>query len=176
VARDDGGFRATLDFGLVTHPTLGAPPRDLRAGYPAAAERLTVNRARLGGRALEVAVDRDPTIRDRHGELGMRRLLRDTEPMIDRLALALAANDPGAVAAWADWVVPLYRRRKVPMDDLVQLCEGLRLAVAAVLGPAELEAANAALDEAIRVLRWNRRIAGDARKRNRLLTFLYRGA
>lgn len=160
----------------MTHPSLGAPPRDLRAGFPAAAERLGRHRRRLGARALEVALDRDPSIAERHGELGLRKLLRDTEAMLERLAIAVAADDRLAFAQWADWVAPLYRRRRVPMDDLIHLSEGLRLAVAGVLAPDELRPAEEAIDEAIRVLRWNRRIAGDARKRNRLLAAIYKGA
>jgi hypothetical protein len=133
-------------------------------------------RRRIGARALEVALERDPSLVDRHGELGVRKLLRDTEPMIDRLAMAVAANDVNALAAWADWVAPLYRRRKVPMDDLIHLSEGLRLAAGSVLEPDELAVANEAIDEAVKVLRWNRRIAGDARRRNRILAAIYKGA
>jgi hypothetical protein len=62
------------------------------------------------------------------------------------------------------------------MDDLILLCEGLRLAVPAVLAPDERTIADVALDEAVRVFRWHRRLAGDARKRNRLLAALYKGA
>ncbi len=113
---------------------------------------------------------------ERHGELGLRKLLRDTEPMIERLAVALETGDRMAYAAWADWVAPLYRRRRVPMDDLVHIAEGLRRGVAAGLAPDEARIADEAIDEAIRVFRWNRRIAGDARKRNRILAALYRGA
>ncbi len=160
----------------MSHPTLGRPPPDLRAGHPDAAVRLRREQARLGQRALEIAIERDPSMRERHGELGLRKLLRDTEALIDRLAIAVAARDRMAVAAWADWVSIAYRRRAVPMDDLVHLCEGLRLAVASVLAPEEQGLADEALEEAIKVFRWNRRIAGDARKRNRLLAFLYRGA
>jgi hypothetical protein len=160
----------------VSHPTLGRPPQDLRAGFPDAALRLRREMERLGIRALEIALERDPSIRDRLGEIGLRKLLRDTEPLIDRLAIALAANDTMAVAAWADWVSIVYRRRAVPMDDLVHLCEGLKLAAASVLAPQEQGVADAALEEAIKVFRWNRRIAGDARKRNKLLSFLYKGA
>jgi hypothetical protein len=160
----------------VPHPSLGAAPQDQTAGYPAAAGRLRAARARLGARALEVALQHDPSIATRHGELGLRKFLRDTEPLIERLAIAVAANDRTAVSAWADWVAPLYRRRRVPMDDLVHLCEGLKQAVPAVLAPEEREIALDALEEAIRVLRWNRRIAGDARKRNRILAAIYKGA
>lgn len=160
----------------MSHPSLGLPPRDMASGFPAATERLRRAQARLGGRALEVALDRDPTMRDRHGVIGLRKLLRDTETLVDRLGIAVASNDPFTIGAWAEWVVPIYRRRRVPMDDLILLCEGLRLAVPAVLAPDERTIANAALDEGVRVFRWHRRIAGDARKRNRLLALLYKGA
>ncbi|HVL52978.1 MAG TPA: hypothetical protein VM344_01805 [Vitreimonas sp.] len=160
----------------MSHPTLGQPPPDLRAGFPDAALRLRHERARLGQRALEIALERDPSMRERHGELGLRKLLRDTEPLIERLAIALAARDTMAVAAWADWVSIIYRRRGVPMDDLVHLCEGLRHAVGSTLAPDEQPLAEEALDEAVKVFRWNRRLAGDARKRNKLLAFIYKGA
>ena len=35
--------------------------------------------------------------------------------------------------------------------------------------------ADAAIDEAIKVFRWYRRLAGDARKRNPILAALYKG-
>jgi hypothetical protein len=148
----------------------------MASGSPAATERLRRSHARLGARALEVALDRDPTMRDRHDAIGLRKLLRDTETLVDRLGIAVASNDPFAVSAWAEWVVPIYRRRRVPMDDLILLCEGLRLAVPAVLAPDERTIADVALDEAVQVFRWHRRLAGDARKRNRLLAALYKGA
>jgi hypothetical protein len=148
----------------------------MASGFPTATERLRRAQSRLGARALEVALDRDPTMQERHGALGLRKLLRDTETLVDRLGIAVGSNDPQAVAAWAEWVVPIFRRRRVPMDDLILLCDGLRLAVPAVLAPDERSIAEAALDEAVRVFRWHRRIAGDARKRNRILAALYKGA
>jgi hypothetical protein len=160
----------------VSHPTLGRPPPDLTAGHPAAAERLRRERARIGARALEIALERDPSLRDRHDELGLRRLLRDSYAFIDRLAIAIAANDTTAVAAFADWISIPYRRRRVPMDDLVHLTEGIRLASTSVLSPEEQRLADVALDEAIKVFRWTRRLAGDARKRNKLLQLIYKGA
>ena len=160
----------------MSHPSLGSPPPSRAAGLPGAAARLRTARARLGARALEVAIERDPTIRDRYDELGLRKLLRDTEPMIDRLAYALDYGDADGLAGWDDWVVPVYRRKRVPMDDVINLCEGLRLASASVLAPAERPAAGVAIDNAIKVLLWHRRLAGDARKRNRLLQFIYKGA
>ncbi|HEV8546180.1 MAG TPA: hypothetical protein VGQ64_07785 [Candidatus Limnocylindrales bacterium] len=160
----------------MSHPSLGLPPRDETAGFPDAAARLRAASARLGARALEIAIDRDPTLRERYDDLGLRRLLRDTESFIDRIALSVAANDPAPTGEFADQVAPLYRRRRVPMDDLIQLCEGLRSALGAFLVGAEAAPMHAAIDEAIKQLRWNRRIAGDARKRNRLLQAIYKGA
>jgi hypothetical protein len=147
----------------------------MRAGFPDAAARVRADAARLGARALEVALRRDPTMRDRLGETGLRQLLRDTEILVERVARVLASADPGQLREWADWVAPVYRRRMVPMDDLVTLCEGLRASLPAVLSPEEQEPTNAAFDQAIATFRWYRQIAGDARRRNRLLNALYRG-
>jgi Phycobilisome protein len=159
----------------VSHYALGLPDPDMQAGFPDAAARIRDAHARLGARALEVALERDPTIRERLGETGLRALLRDTEIYVERVARALASGDPGQAREWADWVAPVYRRRKIPMDDLVTLSEGLRSALAAVLAPDEQAVADAALDQAIATFRWYRRLAGDARKRNRLVTALYKG-
>jgi hypothetical protein len=126
-------------------------------------------------RTLEVALRRDPTLGERLGETGLRQLLRDTEVHFERIARAVASADPGQVREWADWVVPVYRRRGVPMDDLVTLLEGLRSTLPAVLTREERVPADQAIDAAIEVFRWHRRVAGDARKRNRLLAALYKG-
>jgi hypothetical protein len=152
------------------------PPRDETAGFPRAADRLRAATARLGARALEIAIERDPTLAERHDELGLRHLLRDTEIFVDRIALAVATDDPSPMLEFADQVVPLYRRRRVPMDDLVQLSEGLRAAMAPLLDGPEADPMHAAINAGIAQMRWNRRIAGDARKRNRLLEFIYKGA
>jgi hypothetical protein len=59
---------------------------------------------------------------------------------------------------------------------LITLSEGIRQALAAILSPGEQASADAALDEGIRTFRWYRRMSGDARKRNRILEAIYRGA
>jgi hypothetical protein len=160
----------------VTHPSLGLPPPDPRAGFPEAAARLRASHERLGARAMEIAIERDPTFDVRHDELGLRHLLRDTETFIERIALCIAENDPAPAREFADQVVPLYRRRRVPMDDLMLLWEGLRAAMAASVAAPETPPMHAAIDAGIAQFRWNRRLAGDARKRNRLLQLLYKGA
>jgi hypothetical protein len=160
----------------VSHPSLGLPPRDLGAGRPDAAAALTGDRHRIAARALEAALELDPTMRERHDELAWRGLLADLSAFIDRLSVAVAADDPGALANFAEMVAVRYRKRAIPMDDVVTLCEGLRRSAQAVLPAAAVHVVDPALDEAIRVFRWHRRIAGDARKRNPLLAFIYKGA
>ena len=147
----------------------------MQAGFPDAAARIRAAQPRLGARAVEVALQRDPTLRERLGETGLRALLRDTEIYLERIALAVASADPGQAREWADWVAPVYRRRKVPMDDLVNLSEGLRSSLATILSPEEQVPADAALDQAIMTFRRYRGLAGDARKRNRILAAIYKG-
>ena len=131
---------------------------------------------RLGARALESAVERDPTVMTRYDELGLRERLHDAALLADRIALSVAAGDPGPAREYADWTAPAYRRKRVPLDDLINLLEGLRSALPSVVdGQADADA-NAAIDAAIAVYRWNRRLAGDARKRNAFLRLLYKGA
>lgn len=160
----------------MSHPSLGLPPPDLGAGYPADAAALRAGRVRVAARALEAAVGADPTLRDRHDELSLRELLADLEAMVDLLATSIAAADTEMMGRWAETVAVRYRKRAVPMDDVVTLCNGLRRAAAAAVKPAAMPAVDAALDAAIKVLLWHRRLAGDARKRNPLIAFIYKGA
>jgi hypothetical protein len=142
---------------------------------PDAAARVRAAAPRLAARALEVALDRDPTLRVRNDDAGLRARLRDAELLADRIALAIAADDTTATSEYADWTSPVYRRKQVPLDDLIHLCEGLRAALPTVLAPLEMPLADQAIDAAIEQYRWHRRLAGDARKKNALLQFLYKG-
>lgn len=165
----------TVSFATVSHPALGRPPRSLQAGSPDAAARLRTSRAALAARALQVALDADPTMRTRYDELGLRNLLRDAEVHVDRLAMCLAGGDSHWLKTFADQAATVFRRRRVGMDDVVRLMEGLRSAARGVLSADETAVADAALDEAVKVYRWYRRLSGDARKRNPILDKLYRG-
>jgi hypothetical protein len=159
----------------VSHPTLGLPPRSLQSGFPDAATRLRASRAALAVRALEIAVDGDPTLTARYDETGLRNLLRDTEVHVDRLALCVAGDDSHWLKQFADQAATVFRRRGVAMDDVVRLCEGLRSAARGVLSDEEMVPANAALDEAVATYRWYRRLSGDARKKNRIVDAIYKG-
>ena len=159
----------------MSHPSLGLPPRDTTAGYPAAAARIRGDVARLAGRALRVAMDADRTIKTRYDEAGQRLLLHDAELLAERVALCLETDTPSLAHDYAEWTAPVYRRRGTPMNDLIALCEGLRASLPSALAPAELASASEALDAAITAYRWHRRIAGD-HKRNAILQLLYKGA
>ncbi len=160
----------------MSHPSLGLPPRDLDAGHPAAALAVGTARARLAGRALEVALDADPTFRGRYSDLALRELLSDIGAMVDSLGVALASGDPSVMAAWAEMVAPRYRKRDVPMDDVIGIAEGLRAAAATAIAPDAVPALHAAMDAMLAPLRWRRRLGGDARKRNAVIAFIYKGA
>lgn len=152
------------------------PPRDLTAGDPAAATALRAAAPRLRARALDAALDIDPSMRERHDDLVRQALLADLQAFVDRLVVAVSSGDPGAMATFADLVVVRYRKRGISMDDLMTLCEGLRRAAGAVVEPGAQPTIDAAIDQANAVFKWHRRLAGDARKRNPLVSFIYKGA
>jgi hypothetical protein len=160
----------------VSHPSLGLPPVDRTVELPPVAARVHAARDRLAIRALEIALDRDATLRDRYDEIGMRRLLRDTAVLVDRIVEALADGSAERAFVFAEAVPPMYRRRKVPMDDLVNISEGIRAAVGALLPKADMGLVDTTIHGMIERFKWHRRIAGDARKRNALLEFVYKGA
>jgi hypothetical protein len=159
----------------VSHPSLGLPPVDRTAGLPPAAAKVDAARDRLAGRALEIAIDRDPTLRDRYDAIGLRRLLRDTAALLDRVVDVMATGDTEPARSYAEAIPPMFRRRRVPMDDLINLVQSIRDAVAGVLPTGEMGLVDAAIDAMIERFRWHRRIAGD-HKRNRILAALYKGA
>ena len=159
----------------MSHPSLGLPPLDLTAGDPAAAARIRSNADRLSARGLEAALAATRGMRERYDEDGLRERLHDTNLILERVALAVAAGDPTPAREYAEMTAAVYRRKQVPMDDLVALCDGLRSALPSVLAPTEQPSADAALDAAIEVYRWHRRLAGDARRKNAFLQFLYKG-
>lgn len=160
----------------MSHYSLGLPPTDRNSPLPPSAARINAVRDRLAARAMEIALDRDPTLRDRHDELAVRRLLRDTGALIDRVIASVAAGDPEPARSFAEATPPAYRRRQVPMNDLVTICQSIRDAVGSVLPVGDMAQVDAAIDVMIKTFAWHGRLAGDGRKRNRLLQAIYKGA
>jgi hypothetical protein len=157
------------------HPNLGLAPADLTAGFPAAARKLHDNAARLSAGALEAAMITDPTIRARYDEVGLRRMLRDGELLVERLAMCLERGETRWLTEYAEEIGPIYRRRGVPQSDLGALCASIRDTVEPHLGRDEFAVAERSLDAAQTILRNNGRLGGDPHKRNALLKWLYRG-
>lgn len=160
----------------MSHPSLGLPPASPSAGQPAAADALRADRERLAARALEAFVADDPTARDRYDELALRRILRDLATILDELATALRTHERDAFIAWCEALVPAYRRRGVPMDDLRRLMEQLQRTTAAALEPGPAAEAGALLAEAATTFKAHRRLGGDAKKKNPIIDFIYKGA
>ncbi len=160
----------------MSHPSLGLPPPDPKTGHPGAAAAVRSARERLAGRALEDVVAADPTLRERYDEIALRRLLRDIGTFLDQLAAALEIGEEGAFISWCEATVPMYRKRGVPVDDLVSVASAVRRLVRASVEPAAAPAVDRAVDGATAAYRRHRRLAGDARKRNPVAAFLYKGA
>ena len=160
----------------MSHPSLGRPPASAASGQPAAAAALRANREHLSARALEAFVTADATTGERYDELALRRLLRDLATILDQVAVALESRNRGAFIAWCEALVPAYRRRSVPMDDLTRLMEQLERTTAAALEPGPAAEANAILAEAGATFKAHRRLGGDAKKKNPVVDFIYKGA
>ena len=159
----------------MAHPHLGLPPSDATAGLPDAAARLRVNRSRIGTLALQAALRLDPTFRERLDDLALRRLLRDHERHIEQLARALETGEERFVVQYAEWLVPVYRRRGIRVDDLVTILEGLREAALSVLPGEEAPPTRALFDRWIERIRHHRRLPGD-HKGNPVVRFIWKGA
>ena len=147
----------------------------MTAGHAAAAEKLRGAMMRISASALETAAKADPTVRVRYDEAGLRRLLRDGELLVERLAMCLASDSDRWLAEYAEWIAPIYRRRGVPLGDLNGLCAGIGETVRPMLTPDEFAVAGRALEAAMAVLENRGRIGGDRHKRNALWKWMYRG-
>jgi hypothetical protein len=159
----------------MSHPSLGLPPPDTSAGVPSAAARLRSGQRRLAVLALEAAVRLAPGFDVRYDELAMRRFLRDYERHIEQLARALETGDDGFVINYGEWLVPVYRRRKVPMKDFIVLLGGLRDAAQTVLPADEARHTRLLIERWAARLKHHGRLPGD-HKGNPIVRFFWKGA
>ncbi|MGZ6266135.1 MAG: hypothetical protein ACXWN4_04435 [Candidatus Limnocylindrales bacterium] len=157
------------------HPNLGLAPVNMTAGFPDAAAKLRRDATPLAAQALEAAVEKDPTIKTRYDEVGLRRLLRDTELLVERLAMCLGSDNPRWLVEYAEWIAPIYRRRGVSLLDICALGDGIRDVIAADLGEDERATAELSLEAATAIWKRNSRLGGDRHKRNALWKWMYRG-
>jgi len=145
------------------------------AGQPAAAARLRASRDRIARLALENAVRLDPALTDTYDEAGLRLFLRDYARHIEQLARAMETGRESFVTNYGEWLVPIFRRRKVPMRDFMTLLAGLRDAAATVMSPAENEIAGGYFDRWVERLKHHGRLPGD-HKGNAIVRFFWKGA
>jgi hypothetical protein len=159
----------------MAHPSLGLPPPDRTAGLPAAALRLRANSGRLSRLALQNTVRLVPGFDARYDEVALRLFLRDMERHVEQLARALETGNPSFVTNYGEWLVPVYRRRRVSMKDFIAQLEGLRQAAATVLAPEENAVARELFEAWVQRLRHHQRLPGD-HKGNPIVRFFWKGA
>jgi hypothetical protein len=159
----------------MSHPSLGLPPADPTAGRPEAAARLRRQRSTLASLALKSALEADRTMADRYDSGVMRTLLRDYDRHVEQFALALETGEARYVTEWAEWIVPIYRRRRIPARDQRTLVAALRPAAAAVLPPQDAAAFGELVDAWFTRLRLYQRLPGD-HKGNPVARFIFKGA
>ncbi|HVM29264.1 MAG TPA: hypothetical protein VM305_00635 [Candidatus Limnocylindrales bacterium] len=159
----------------MTHPSLGLPPPSITDGHPDAARRLRANRHRLARLALENTIRLAPQFPDKYPELTLRVFLRDYERHVEQLARAMETGADSFLVNYAEWLVPVYRRRKVPMRDFLAMFDGLRHAAATVLSPEEVEFAEPMFERAAQLLKHHGRLPGD-HVGNKYVRFFWKGA
>jgi hypothetical protein len=157
------------------HPTLGLPPSDVSAGLPQAAARLRANRDRVAQLALQTTVRDADGFSDRYDDDQLRLFLRDYQSHVEQLAKALETGEDYYVTSYGEWLVPVYRRRKVPMADVMAMLAGLQAASATVLSPDEAKAAEDLIVQWVTTLKNHQRLAGD-HKGNSVIRFFWKGA
>lgn len=157
------------------HPSLGLPPDDPAAGRPAAAARLRAGGEQLAERSLAAAIARDPTLVDRYDETARRTFLRDYLQHAEQLARALETGRAHWLTDYVDWIVPVMRRRHVPMRDVGTIVQGLGDAAAAMLPPVDEASTRAIVEEAVARLDRPRHLPGD-RPRGRIASLLWKAS
>jgi len=157
------------------HPVLGLPPSDVTAGNPAAAARLRASSARLAQLALEETFSLDHTFDERYDELSLRTFLRDYDRHIEQLARAMETGEQRFVVQYAEWLVPVFRHRRVPMHDFRTLLAGLLNACDTVLSRDDAALARALIQRWGQRLQFHQRLAGD-HAGNKLVRFFWKGA
>jgi hypothetical protein len=159
----------------MAHPSLGLPPPDTRAGLPAAATRLRASRTRLSRLALEATLRLAPRFDARYDATALRLFLRDFDRHVEQLARSLETDDEIFMTNYAEWLVPVYRRRRVPMKDFMALLSGLDEVVATVLTPDEHRVARRFIERAGERLKHHGRLPGD-HPGNPIVRFFWKGA
>ncbi len=125
--------------------------------------------------ALQTTVRDAVGFNERYDEDALRLFLRDLERHTEQLAKALETGQDHYVTSYGEWLVPVYRRRGVPMVDFMALLAGLKSAAATVMSPAEKKTSDELFDQWSERLKHHGRLAGD-HKGNSIIRFFWKGA
>ncbi len=145
------------------------------APLPGAAARLRSGHARLAADALRAAISRDPSLPIRYDALHLSTFLRDCDRHVLQLAAALEEGRAAPLAEYVRTIIPVFRRRRVPLEDLATMLLGTLDAARSDLPPAEGDAADLVIEAGLARLERPRHLAGD-RPRNPILQFIWKGA
>lgn len=157
------------------HPSLGLPPPDATAGLPEAAARLRASGSRIAQLALQATIRDAEGFADRYDEPMLRLFLRDYDRHLKQLAKAIETGEDYFVVQYGEWLVPIYRRRHVPMADFMAMLVGLENAAATVLTPDENKVSEELFERWRAKLKHHQRLPGD-HKGNSLIRFFWKGA
>ena len=97
----------------MSHPLHGARPLDRTAGFPSVVAPLTAQWEQLAGRAIVAAVERNPELRDRVGDIGLRHLMRDAQVVLEKLAESVASGSITPLKSFTEHGTPTWRRRRI---------------------------------------------------------------
>ena len=159
----------------MSHPLLGLPPADPFAGHPEAAARLRAGRARIAELSLAAALHIDASLRTRHDELTLRKVLRDYDRHIEQLARALETGESRFVAMYGEQIIPTYRRRGIRANDHITFIHGLREAAQGVVPAEAADALAQHIGAWTAQVRRHARLPGD-HKGNTFLRHIWKGA
>ncbi len=151
------------------------PTEQTITASPAAADALRRDESRLVPRALESALARDPSLRDRYDDRTLAVFLRDEREHLAELVRSLDTGEDRWLVSYVMQLVPVMRRRHVPMRDFATLLLGLRDAAIAVLAPEDADRVTRVTERAIAELDRPRHLPGE-RRRGRLASILWKAS
>ena len=93
----------------MSHPLHGTRPLDTSAGFPEAAAQISARWSEVADRGIIAAVEFNPELRDRVGDLGLRHLLRDAEVVLQKLCESVGAGSVAPLSITLIAAVPTTR-------------------------------------------------------------------
>ena len=120
-------------------------------------------------------MSRDPSLGMRYDALHLSTFLRDCDRHVLQLASSLEEGRVAPLAEYVRTIIPVFRRRRVPLEDLATMLLGTLDAARSDLPPAEGGAADVVIEAGLARLERPRHLAGD-RPRHPILQFIWKGA